>query len=219
MSIKAVAFDVDGTLYPNYAMYIRSVPFGALHPRLLFAFRKIRIQVRARRPIQDLRRLQAQLLSKALGISVDDADHRIRSYLIPRWEEHLRHVRLYPGVRECIATLRALGLKVAVSSDFPVERKLRLLGVSGLFDCELWTETSGYLKPNPEPFVELAECLSLPPEEILYVGNSYAYDIVGAKRVGMPAAHLSRRPAPGSVADLTFSRYADLLAWVREHRQ
>lgn len=217
MNLKAVAFDVDGTLYPNVAMYFRSIPFGLTHPRLLLAFRRIRAEVRRRRPVEDLRRLQAQMLSRALRISVTEADARIRTFLIPRWESQLRTVPLYPGVRECIAGLRELGLRVAVSSDFPVERKLELLGLSGLFDCALWTETSGYLKPNPEPFLELASCLDLPPEDILYVGNSYAYDIEGAKNVGMMAAHVTRRQVPASVADLSFARYPELLSWVREH--
>lgn len=156
------------------------------------------------------------MLGEALGVSQEEADRRIREYLIPRWESHLRRVPLFAGVRECVSGLRELGLKLAVSSDFPVDHKLKLLGLNDLFDCQLWTETSGYLKPNPEPFEELSECIGEAPADILYVGNSYAYDIVGARNAGMHAAHLSRRAVHDSVADLTFYRFETLLKWVQE---
>ncbi|MFW5783787.1 MAG: HAD family hydrolase, partial [Spirochaetota bacterium] len=119
-------------------------------------------------------------------------------------------------VRECVLRLREHELPVAVTSDFPVERKLERLKLDGLFDCRLWTQESGYLKPHPEPFLALAECMGYPPEEILYVGNSYEYDVVGAKGVGMTAAHLARRAPEASIADFTFSDYRELCPWVHE---
>ena len=214
MQVRAVAFDIDGTLYPNATMYLKSLPFAFAHLRLMLAFAAVRREVRHHRPVDDLPGFQAELLAKRLGITVDEAAQRIDREIYGEWERVLDRVNPYPHVRECVGRLRGAGYEVAVTSDFPVERKLERLGLDGLFDCRLWTEQSGYLKPHAEPFLELASCLGLAPKEILYVGNSYEYDIVGAKNVGMYAAHLTKRPPPGSIADFSFSDYRELCRFV-----
>ncbi len=215
MQIKAVAFDVDGTLYPNASMYLRSIPFALRRVRLMWAFAQVRREVRTLRPVDDPGETQARMLAERLGITVECARERIEREIYGLWEEALDRVEPYPYVRECVKELKDSGLAVAVSSDFPVERKLARLSLDGLFECRLWTEESGYLKPHPEPFVMLAECLGLAPHEILYVGNSYDYDVVGAKRAGMHAAHRVRRPPANSIADFSFSDFRELSRWVR----
>jgi putative hydrolase of the HAD superfamily len=42
-----VAFDLDGTLYPNYRLYIPLIPFIVKEHRLLWAFGKARDMLRA----------------------------------------------------------------------------------------------------------------------------------------------------------------------------
>jgi putative hydrolase of the HAD superfamily len=210
MKIRAVAFDLDGTLYRNAAMYLRSVPFFFRHPRLIRHFGHVRRRIRSTRPITDFHEKQAELLGRSLHISPERARLLIDTLIYERWERVLMRVPTYDGVPETLVAFRSAGLKVAVLSDFPVERKLSFLGLQGLFDCAFSSEETGYLKPNPEPFLELAERLDLPPREIMYVGNNYKYDILGAKEVGMRAAYLTRRRIADSKADVTFSSYAQL---------
>lgn len=217
MPIEAVAFDIDGTLYPNFRMYLRSIPFALTHLRLMFAYAAVRGEIRHQRPVDDLQQLEAEMLGKRLGVSAERARQRINEEIHGTWESVLDRVPVYPHVRECVSQLKAVGYPVAVTSDFPVERKLDRLGLDDLFECRLWTEESGYLKPHPEPFIQLAACMGHRPEEILYVGNSYEYDVVGARNAGMHAAHLSRRPRQDSVADFTFSDYRDLCRWVQKN--
>ena len=219
MDINAVAFDIDGTLYSNGRMHLQSLPFALRHIRQLKAFRRVRLELRRTRPIEDFHRLQAELFGRELGVSVGKAAEIIETVFYDRWEQVLRRVPLFPGVRETVAAFRDAGLKVAVASDFPVARKLGLLGIDGLWDCEVSTEEVGYLKPNPEPFHALLDCLGEPPERVLYVGNSYRYDVEGAKAVGMYAAHLTRRPERDSIADFSFYRYDRLRQWVLTDRR
>lgn len=216
MPIRVVAFDIDGTLYPNAAMYLRSIPFALTHLRLVIAYSKIRKHVRKRRPVMDLQSLERRLLARELRIEEAEAARLIDVAIHEQWAAVINGVRPYPHVREAIERLKAGGIQIAVSSDFPVERKLKHLGLDDLFGCSLWSEESGYLKPHPEPFHALAECVGEEPANILYVGNSYEYDIVGAKNIGMRAAHLRRRPVRNSVADVTFNDYRRLPDWVEE---
>ncbi len=218
MPIRAVAFDVDGTLYPNAAMYLRSAPFVLLRLRLMRAFAAVRREIRKRRPIDDLRTMEAQMLAERLGVSEREARERIDKEIYGLWEQVLDGVSPYPYVKDCIQGIKDAGLPIAVTSDFPVGRKLARLGLDGLFDCQMWTEEAGYLKPHPESFHMIAECLGVPPEQILYVGNSYEYDVVGAKKAGLYAAHRVRRPVTDTIADFTFSDYRDLQRWIHERK-
>lgn len=214
MPIKAVAFDVDGTLYPNLSMYVRSVPFFATHLRLVLAYSRVRAEVRKIRPIEDFKGLERRLLSAHLKVDEREAARLIDVAIHEQWESVLDLVRPRPYLRSEIERMRSNGLVIAVSSDFPVDRKLKRLGLDDLFSCRLWSEESGYLKPHPEPFLELAACIGEEPGTILYVGNNYEYDVLGAKGAGMHAAHLRRYAVPGSVADLTFHDFRQLGKWI-----
>ncbi len=210
MDIQAVGFDLDGTLYPNYKMYLHSIPFFLAHPRLVRHFGKIRRVIRTIRPIQNFRRLQAELLASSLRLSTEQAAELIERNIYGRWEETFRRIPAFSGVRETLEGLREGGLRLAVISDFPVHRKLEYLGIADLIDFAFSSEETGYLKPNPEPFLSLSERLGIPTDKIMYVGNNYKYDILGAKEVGMRSAHLSTKRMIDSKADLTFSKYGEL---------
>ncbi len=209
---SAVAFDVDGTLYPNAAMYRRSFFFALRHARLLHNYRIVRKELRRIRPIGDFYRVQADRLAEALGIGTPEARELIDRVIYREWEAVLHKVKLYPGAREVLTMIRERGAKLAVVSDFPVRKKMAILGLDGLWDCLISAEETGYLKPNPEPFAAAAECLGVSPEKILFVGNSYEYDVVGAQRAGMHTAHItSGKP---NTADFTFSRFCELAEWL-----
>ncbi len=215
MSLRAVAFDIDGTLYPNSSMYRVSLPFLVRNLGLMRAFGRVRRRIRDMRPVEDFYSVQAELLGREMGTNPETAGRLLDERVYGEWEKLLHRVDLYPFVRECIESFRAAGLYIAVCSDFPVKTKLEVLGLSDIdWDLAFTTEEIGYLKPNPEPFAHIARELGIPPGAVLYVGNSYKYDIVGAKLAGMLAAHLSKRPAPNSIADYTFTRFQDLRDWV-----
>jgi len=86
------------------------------------------------------------------------------------------------------------------------------LGISDYWDVVHCSESTGAIKPHPLSFFKLAEAMSLPPENILYVGNSHSYDVVGAGRAGMKTAWLKhafsgkRNPNP----DFSFINYRQL---------
>ena len=219
MSIKAVAFDVDGTLYPNATMYMKSLPFALRNWRSIRAYARVRKAVREMRPIEDLKGLERRALADELGIDVEEAGVFIDHSIHEVWEQVIDRVKPFHGVRECCESLLAAGIRLGVSSDFPVSNKLSRLGLADLFECALWSEDSGYLKPHPEPFRSLAACLEADPSEMVFVGNSYEYDVEGAKAVGMQAVHLSRSAPRGTVADFTTRDFLALRDWILSQNQ
>jgi len=233
MRFKAVAFDLDGTLYPASAINALALPLALGHPLLFAAFAQARkaIRVLARdeayaasppRGGPEFMRLQAELTASLLGGG--RARHRVRGLPSPdridrveavlsevvyrRLPELFSRVAPYRGVEAALDRLARAGLRLAVLSDQPPARKLELLGLAGRFELALCSEDSGYLKPSPEPFRVLLASLGLRSDEVLYVGNSRAYDLEGAKAARMAAAMVSRRPVEG--AALSFFDWDEL---------
>ncbi|MDR1074587.1 MAG: HAD family hydrolase [Treponema sp.] len=198
LEIDAVAFDLDGTLYPNYRFYLRILPFAAKEHRLLRAFGKARAIIRATKvgdPLyeQEFYEAQAFLTARILDGEAGHAEtvamrQKIETYIYRGWEPVFKNVRLFPHVPETLAALKRKGLKLGLLSDFPPERKLAFLGLSGMWDAVLCSEEIGRLKPDPKSFMALAEELGATPGRVLYVGNSRRYDIVGAAHAGMKTA-------------------------------
>jgi putative hydrolase of the HAD superfamily len=217
-NIDGIAFDLDGTFYPNYRFYVRLIPFLLKEHRLLLAMGKARQILRTEPGEGNFYDLQARLMAETLGQGPERVKERTERLIYRNWELLFRKIKLYPHVRETLETLRRRGFKLGLLSDFPPEKKLGYLGLSGYWDTVLCSESTNRLKPHALPFLELAGRMNLVPERILYVGNSVRYDIIGAKRAGMKAAlvcssWLKKRFCTGN-ADFVFSDYRHLASFV-----
>ncbi|MDR2343679.1 MAG: HAD family hydrolase [Spirochaetaceae bacterium] len=222
--IDAVAFDVDGTLYPNYRFYLRVFPNALSRLRLLAAFAGARRRIRQAGAVGDsFHDMQARLCAECLGTGkktpgADAVRTLISKCIYASWDDMFSGIKPFPYVKECLSSFKENGLKLALLSDFPIGKKIACLGLSGLWNAELSSEEFGALKPHPLPFHRLAEALDLPPRRILYVGNSPAYDIAGAKNAGLiPALRcLFPRfpPRRGLEGIFAFNHYRQLQEYV-----
>ena len=209
MKISAVGFDIDGTLYPNHRMFIHTFPSFIRHPMLVWHFSRIRKQIRKEEYHGDFHEKQTELLAESMKISRTKAARILKENLYDEWDNYFSRLKAYPYARDFILNLRMKGIKTAAMSDFPVGRKLEYLGLNDLWDAAFCTEETGYLKPSPVPFSRMAELLKVENNQILYVGNNYKYDIIGAAEAGMKTAYLGRKK-PGYSADFYFESYKDL---------
>ncbi len=205
-----MALDLDGTLYPELFMNLRSIPFVLTHARLLLALEKARIELRNQGPVLEFNRMQAEKVGRILGINPGRAYALIEQKIYKQWFKLFTKVKPFPGLAETLGRLKTAGLKLAVMSDFPIRNRLRDMGLDGYWTTVFSSEETGALKPRPEAFHRLALELGCEPSKILYVGNSYRYDILGAKRAGFLAAHLTSRPPSDSLADFSFKNYEEL---------
>jgi putative hydrolase of the HAD superfamily len=213
MTIDAVGFDLDGTLYSRGMMYRLSVPLLLCHPRLLLHFGHVRRSLRHLERIDGFRATQARLLAARLRMEEQRAGALIDRVIYGDWMRLLRGIRPFPHVSAALAGLRALGLKLGLLSDYPVEDKLGFLGLRGPWITSFCSEDTGYLKPHRNPFQRLSRDLGVEPRRILYVGDSISFDVRGAAAAGMRTALVGRRdPA----ADLCFNSYDCLVDMVQE---
>lgn len=216
--LDAVAFDLDGTLYPNYRFYFRLLPFIIREHRLLRAMGIARDTLRSAAHEGRFYDLQARIMADILKDDPEIIYSKIEQLIYRGWEPLFKKVKLYPHVHDTLKVFKAKGLKLALLSDFPPEKKLEYLGLKEYWDVVLCSEETGRLKPDQVPFITLAKALETAPGRILYVGNSVEYDIKGAKRAGFQAALIQnpgcliRRNVPE--ADFIFKDYRQLLSYV-----
>jgi putative hydrolase of the HAD superfamily len=232
VGIKAVGFDLDGTLYPGWLMYLFSSDLALRHPTLLSAYGKARRALHEEARLElatghsaaefkasadsapSLRCRQAALVAASMGIGETEAARAVEQIIYAAMVERFRFIKPFPGVLGCLEALRNSGLRLGLLSDLPPPRKAALLGFEGRFETLLCSEDFGALKPSPKPFIALAEALETEPGSILYVGNKREFDIEGAKAAGMMAALLGRDAAPE--ADFIFRRWEELADWILE---
>jgi len=218
--IEGVAFDLDGTLYPNRRINIRLIPFIIKEWRLLAAFGRVRRKIRKEQENSSVRQgnfyeYQAFLTAEILSAPPEVIHEKIDRLIYKGWEPMFKKIKLFDMAAETLDALRKAGYKLGLLSDFPPETKLEYLGISGIWNAELCSERYNVLKPHPKPFIELAAAMSLPCEKILYVGNSRSYDIAGAAGAGMKTAWVKNAFFPGNglkkpKPDFTFSNYRQL---------
>jgi FMN phosphatase YigB (HAD superfamily) len=89
-----------------------------------------------------------------------------------------------------------LGLISNVWSDSDIfRRKLIDAGVHDLFSTLIFSSEYGAIKPAKKLFEKTANHFDLPYKELVYIGNNYKRDIVGAKSTGMNAILVNNGPA------------------------
>ncbi len=219
--IEAIAFDIDGTLYPSWSLTIRALPYYARHCIFFLKYGLVRNEMHRIFTKSDFREIQAELMGRRLRCDAEEAERRLEKVVYDYLKRYFLRIPCFPGVLEAFEAFKKAGFKLALLSDFPPEQKGEIWGVKKYCDAVLGTEAIGVLKPAPHSFLRLSEILCVPPEKILYVGNSIKYDVRGAKNAGMKSAfirtgfrklfHLDAKEA-----DICFSNYRQLKEIVLE---
>lgn len=131
----------------------------------------------------------------ARELAVDDA-------LMPEAVEHLRNEYVTGGLwsheidgsREGLRRLAATGVTVGVvsNSDGSIGARLAELGILQLgagpgvdVACLVDSGAVGVEKPDPRIFDFALDVIDVPHDEIWYVGDTPAFDVVGAHRAGL----------------------------------
>lgn len=73
-------------------------------------------------------------------------------------------------------------------SEIQHAKLARFPGLRDRLDALVISDEVGYLKPHPQLFAHATEAAGVPPEAILYIGDSYHSDVLGATRAGWQIA-------------------------------
>jgi putative hydrolase of the HAD superfamily len=112
----------------------------------------------------------------------------IATELTLAWSERKGHVVPIPGAEAALVELRRRGYRLGVISNtmstLDIPRSLAAFGWSAYFEVVVLSAEIKIRKPSPEPFLEAARRLNLPPERCAYLGNRISKDIVGCQGAG-----------------------------------
>jgi HAD superfamily hydrolase (TIGR01509 family) len=131
-------------------------------------------------------------------------------------------VTFAPGLEECLATLRAAGVRAGVVSNViatpaPILRcYMARAGVLHLFDALAFSDEVGAHKPDAAIFDAALAGLGGPvPASVVHVGDSSLHDVAGARAAGMRTARFTGfvddAPEPALEADYVVDSLEALL--------
>ena len=169
MSIKAVIFDVDGTLLNtyedlasavNYALKEKGYPTHKAECFKQFAGNGTDV-----------------MLWRALPENVRNGETvaEIKPLYLEYYDAHTgEFTRPYEGTKELISTLKNMGLKLGVVSnkiDFMTQIVIKEY-FGDVFDYVLGQKDNVPVKPDPAMVFETMNALQVKPEECIFVGDS-----------------------------------------------
>lgn len=159
------------------------------------------------------------ILFTMLGLSADSSTKELIERMVSSHMETMAGAMTFPA--ENLPVLRVLKSRgpLGLISNFDhaptAHRILKLHGIHDLFDVVLVSDAVGWRKPSPVIFHQAAESLRVDISQTVFVGDSPALDVAGAKNVGMQAVWVNRKAAtlpPGiPTPDFEISHFSRLL--------
>lgn len=208
MTIRALALDADGTLWNTRAAMEAAAAAAAqamwphaspqAHARFALRFRAdasgaFRRFVQGELTFVEMR--ATRIDEAAASIGLPPGGHRVATFeawYAPVFDEALT---AYADVAPVLRWAAQSGLRVRVltnSAQAYTQAKVVATGLTQLHGLICSRECVGVGKPRPEPFWHLCERLDLAPDEVLYVGDEWTSDALGASGAGLHAAWLVR---------------------------
>jgi putative hydrolase of the HAD superfamily len=124
--------------------------------------------------------------------------------------------RPYDDVLPCFAELKAMGIRLAVVSnwDYSLHRVLRMFGFDEHLELAVASLEEGVEKPDRRLFDITLDRLGVTAEETLHVGDNPEDDLQGARNAGIRGVLIDRsavHPAPPIIE--TLARLPETFAW------
>jgi putative hydrolase of the HAD superfamily len=198
-AIKAIAFDLDDTLWPiaptiDRAEKAMTTWVGENYPHVAGQF-----------DINTLRLLRASLVAENPALKNDVLNLRrgtIRAAFLEAGETEAaaerafdffraerNRVEFYPDVLPALDRLRARFPLAVISNGFA---DLEAIGIHGHFAAVVSAHEVGVPKPDPRIYAACVERIGLKAHEVIYAGDDPANDVVGPTAAGMRAAWINR---------------------------
>lgn len=204
--IRAVLFDVDGTLYHARPMRLRMAASLLLLPlrgprRALRVMKHLRGYRDALEEVRDWPASEVNVatahLNRAAELAGDDPERvraTVEDWFMKRPLPHLKNCRR-TGLVELLEQLRDDSCQIGFFSDYPVEDKLDALGIREFASVCLSAgdPSVNAFKPRPQGFARACESWNLLPAEVLYVGDRPEVDAAGSTAAGMRCVIIGNR--------------------------
>lgn len=183
--IKAVIFDVDGTLVDTVDAHAEAWRKAFEHFGKSIAFDAIRSQI-------------GKGGDQLLPVFLDDAEcdtigPKIEAYSKDVFKrEFMPSVRGFPAVRDLFLAIADRGFRISLASSAKgeeLEGYKKAAGITGLPDVETSSDDAERSKPHPDIFQAALDRLKLGPQAAIVIGDT-PYDAEAASKAGMDSIGL-----------------------------
>lgn len=185
--IKAVIFDIDGTLSDSDDQMASQVE-QFVKPFTFFVSGNARMAL-ARWLVMAAESPGNFFYSMADRFDLDSLFIRILDHRSRNRKHKLRGYRLIPGVSEMLASLSSR-YPLAVASARDEQTSMAFINqfkLAALFRVVVTSQSTHHTKPFPDPLIYAAGKMGVPPANCLMVGDT-TVDMRAAKLAGMQAA-------------------------------
>lgn len=200
MSIKAVLFDLDGTLLPmdqdlfteGYFRLLaeKMIPYGYEPDKLVDAIWRGTAAMVKNNGSRSNEKAFWEKFIEIYGEKVRADQPLFEEFYCKEFQKAKELCQYQPQSPKIIQKVKELGFRAVLATNpiFPAvatKSRVQWAGLE-LSDFELYTvyENIGFCKPNLNYYKEIAKRLKLRPEECLMVGNDVTEDMA-AKEIGM----------------------------------
>jgi HAD superfamily hydrolase (TIGR01509 family) len=220
MRIKAVIFDLDGTLasfnlpYKTVRALVKAYLVSKGVPASILSVNESVFEM--------LRKTETWANEKG---KLEEFLKEIRDHSLALTEEYeleaALSTSLLPGVKETLKALKNMGLKIGlctINSEKSVNCILERFGIASFFDVTISRNQVKQVKPHPEHLEAALKVLGISPQEALVVGDG-SVDMQSAKdlkaiAVGLPTGVSAFDQLMNGGADFILTSIADLPALI-----
>lgn len=218
-SIKAVIFDLDGTLIDSTEAIVESY---------FHTFDTIGVE-----------RPSREAIIGGIGFTLEQSFARITQHpadvCVPIYRKYYARVCcaktfLLPHADECLRALRGAGLALGIATSKRMDYAAKILdhlGVLHYFESRIGPDEVTHPKPHPEAVLKSMENLGTAPHETIFVGDM-DFDVLAARAAGvdcycLTTGYLSRSEIealePAAVCDSLDEVAERILSLVSEHAE
>ncbi|AZN36271.1 phosphoglycolate phosphatase [Iodobacter ciconiae] len=218
MSIRAFAFDLDGTLADSIPDLAHAAN-AARRDAGLTQLEETQIESYVGDGTESLiaRAMAADMAASFTGTAG-------QKEALARFDQHYLkgltlRTTLYPGVSSTLKELHDCGYRLAIVTNKPERFTLPLLkelGIGDLFEVIVSGDSLANRKPNAEPLQYAMEKMGVSADEFLMVGDS-KNDILAARAAGCKVAFVSYGYGDAKTipnADVTLTGFDELMSWL-----
>ena len=188
--IRAVLFDLDGTLYDRDAVMsaLAHEQFATFKDRLQgvdegrFILKFIEVDEHGYASRPDVYRRLSEEFGLDSGLTFDLERHF--------WEAYARRCEISDDTWTTLQALRTAGKRLGIITNGETAwqtRKLEGLGLGSFFDVVLISQAEGVKKPDAAIFQRALDRIGVAPGDAMFVGDHPEIDVRGAHDAGLVA--------------------------------